>query len=204
MGRPVGNQNLVARAKAFEMYASGFKKSAIAEATGVTKAAVSNWSKRDRWEERLGAAVQTAERAAQFATQDALAATLAELQARLGQRLVELNLLCGPSQDPRVRLQAIAQWIRLAKDLEGKVVKPATPGVLSLIDDYAATPSPSTAGALDSTVDEPPTSGDPQDHENPGGPLTGIDSGISSGISPALSRTILDGGIQSNGSGAGV
>jgi hypothetical protein len=136
------------------MYASGFKKAAIAETVGVTRAAISNWSKRDRWDERLGAAVQTAERAAQFATQDALAATLAELQARLGQRLVELNLLCGPSQDPRVRLQAIAQWIRLAKDLEGKVVKPTTPGTLSLIDDYATSPTqePSPVGST-----EPPT-----------------------------------------------
>jgi hypothetical protein len=143
------------------MYASGFKKSAIAEAVGVTKAAVSNWSKRDRWEERLGAAVQTAERAAQYATQDALAATLAELQARLGQRLVELNLLCGPSQEPRVRLQAIAQWIKLAKELEGKVVKPATPGTLSLIDDYAV--DAPTGGGLDSPVAGPSTSDQLQD-----------------------------------------
>jgi predicted transcriptional regulator len=198
MGRPSGNQNLVARAKAFEMYASGFKKSAIAEAVGVTKAAVSNWSKRDRWEERLGAAIQTAERSAAFATQDALAATLAELQARLGQRLVELNLLCGPSQEPRVRLQAIAQWIKLAKELEGKVTKPATPGTLSLIDDYAVpdnhTTIPPAAGAPDSTAGAPPTSGDLQvPCEDPAGPPPFLDLNGSRVGSPPDERPILDG-----------
>lgn len=137
-GRPRANANLVIRARAFELYAAGVKKSDIAASLSVTKAAISNWSKRDRWDDRLASLVQVAQQTADHANGEALARTFTELQAKLPQRLRELDQLCGPSNHPSTRLNAIKAWVTLARDLEAKATTKATDTrSLSLIDDYA-------------------------------------------------------------------
>ncbi len=112
MGRPKGPPNVAARLRGFELYAAGLRKSDIARELGVTRAAVTDWSHKDEWEARLNPGL--AEAAADFATTNQTAAALVRLKGQVSKRINELELLCGPSHHPTVRLRAIAMWLKLA------------------------------------------------------------------------------------------
>src|SRR5688572_23669337 len=112
LGRPKGPPNVAARLRGFELYAAGIKKSDIARELGVTRAAVTNWSHLDEWEARLNPGL--AEAAADFATTNQTAAAIMRLRSQTSKRINELELLCGPSHHPTVRLRAIGMWLKLA------------------------------------------------------------------------------------------
>lgn len=114
MPRPTGKTNFLGRLKAYELYAAGMRKAEIAREVNVTRGAVSEWCRKDRWDERLAGGDKRAADAVDFVRGNEVAATIARLRSKLMQRVNELELLCGPGAQPHVRLKAIEQWIKLA------------------------------------------------------------------------------------------
>lgn len=116
MARPRGNENLAKRARAYEMFVAGIRKAEIARELGVTRATVGNWCLKDRWTARMDAIAVGADQAADWASKDAVAATMYRLKSRLPQRVNELEQMCSPGNHPSVRLRAIQAWIKMATD----------------------------------------------------------------------------------------
>lgn len=121
------------------MYISGMAKSEIAAALGVSKATVSIWSRKDNWDSKLAKVVERAAQAAELATEDALAAVIADLRGKLAQRVRELERLCSVAETPATRLSAIRLWFQLAdvKTVLPNPVRPESAGSLELIQDLA-------------------------------------------------------------------
>lgn len=119
------------------MYASGIKKSDIANELGVTRPAIGNWARKDRWDEKLLGIVARAEEALNNKTGDQVAATLNKLRSQMASRIVELESLCLPGNNPGTRLQAIKLWMELAgiKRAMPNPTDPTTPKSLQLIED---------------------------------------------------------------------
>lgn len=137
MPRPPRNANLTNRMKAYELFATGSSKTEVARELGVTKTTITNWAKSDRWEERLADVVSHANAAAEHAVGDQLAAALARLKSQTAKRIMELELMCGPSAEPGIRLKAIQLWLKLA-GLDRAIptpTDPTTPKSLELIED---------------------------------------------------------------------
>ena len=137
MARPRGKPDYARRLKAFEMYSSGLKKKEIARELGVTPPAIGNWSKRDRWDERLAQLVSRADEAINSAGVNKVAGALAYLHDQVATRVKELEVLCGVTQAPATRLQAIKLWLTLAGVNRAlpNPVDPTTPKSLELIED---------------------------------------------------------------------
>ena len=132
------------RLRAYELFAGGTGKSAIALELGVSRAAVSQWCKMDRWDERLAGTIEQAEQAVEFRIGDQVAKALAELRNKLGLRIRELEALCH-SGDSRVQLAAIREWLRLAgvkQALPNPALPASTPRSLELIQDLVAEGTP--------------------------------------------------------------
>ncbi len=130
-------RNLSTRMKAYELFSAGVKKSDIARELGVTKTAISRWSKLDNWTERMSKIVQQAESAADLAVGDQVAAVLITLRNRLAHRVQQLEYLCSSAATPPSRLAAIALWFKLA-GIKQAIPNPAQPqseGSLALIQD---------------------------------------------------------------------
>lgn len=126
--------------RAYEMFATGAKRSEIAREMGVTKATITNWSREDRWEERIGEVVQHANAAADLAVGEEIAQGLARLKKQVARRIQELELLCGPSARPETRIKAIQLWLKLA-GLERAIptpTDPTGPKNLELVEDLVA------------------------------------------------------------------
>jgi transcriptional regulator with XRE-family HTH domain len=96
------------------MFVAGMKRAEIARELGVTRATIGNWAKSDAWEGRLESVVDSANRAADFATSDIVAASLMRLKSQMTRRVAELEALCSPANHPSVRLRAIQLWLKLA------------------------------------------------------------------------------------------
>jgi transposase-like protein len=123
--------------RAYEMFATGARKTEIARECGVTKTTVTNWSRDDRWEQRLADVVSQANAAADHAVGEELAQALAQLKRQARKRIMELELLCGPSAKPETRIRAIQLWLKLA-GLDRAIptpTDPASPRSLELIED---------------------------------------------------------------------
>lgn len=129
MPRPNRQQNytnLTNRMRAYEMFATGAKRSEIAREVGVTKATITNWAREDRWEERLTDVAAQANAAAEHAVGEELAQALARLKKGVARRISELELLCGPSARPETRIKAITTWLKLA-GADRAIVTPTDP-----------------------------------------------------------------------------
>lgn len=127
MTAPRKGTNLTARMRAYELYATGMKKADIARELGLTKAAIGQWAKAERWDARLADIVSQANSAADHALGDQLAASFLRLKEQALKRVSELELLCGPAQHPSTRLKAIQLWLKLA-GLDRAMPNPITPG----------------------------------------------------------------------------
>jgi len=126
------------------MYAAGMRKSEISREIGVTKAAVGNWCKKDRWDEKLSNVIASAEDAVNHVLGNEIAQALAGLRKRLTARLAALELLCQ-SNNEFTRLKAIEMWFKLAgiKQLMPNPVEPAKGSRnLELIQDLIDEPIP--------------------------------------------------------------
>lgn len=123
--------------RAYEMFATGARRSEIAREMGVTKATITNWSREDKWETRLADVVTLANAAAEYAVGEELAQALAKLKRGVARRVVELELLCGPSARPETRIKAILAWLKLAGADRAipNPVDPTSPKNLELIAD---------------------------------------------------------------------
>ena len=142
---------------------SGMRKSDIADTLGLTKAAITNWSKRDNWDLRLQSLTNRVQEQASLISQTSLAAILADMQIRLRQRVAELEALCSPATHPGVRLNAIKTWFQVVKELEA-LAPPKVDQVpaSAFIDDLTAhRVPPVTPGGPDSGATGEPTSGQP-------------------------------------------
>lgn len=119
------------------MYSSGLKKKEIARELGVTPPAIGNWSKRDRWDERLAQLVSRADEAINSAGVNKVAGALAYLHDQVATRVKELEALCGGSQSATTRLAAIKLWLTLAGVNRAlpNPTDPTTPKSLELIED---------------------------------------------------------------------
>ena len=147
------------RVRAMEMFAGGMNKSAIARELGVARQNVVRWAHRDHWDERLGQpapparvmssgeleqASKDGDELARAVTGNLVAATLVKLRTKLGERVVELEALCGPTSSPTVRLRAIEVWLKLA-GVRQIMPDPSVPAEamtqrdLQLLDDLAST-----------------------------------------------------------------
>lgn len=150
MARPTGKTNFLGRIKAFELYAAGMRKIQIAKEVGVSRGAVSEWSRKDRWDQRLAEGDKRVGDAVDFVKGNETAAAIARLRGKLMQRINELELMCGPGAPPQVRLKAIEQWIKLAVSdkLLAESTKPSTPAIsgLTLEDDLGDVGSDSEYG----------------------------------------------------------
>lgn len=137
MGRPAGPKDYNRRLKAFELYASGIKKSDIAQELGVTRPCIGTWAKNDRWDERIAGIVSRAEEAVNHVVGNEVADTLAKLRTQMAQRVRELEQLCQPSNKPTTRLQAIKYWLELAgiRRAMPNPADPTTPKSLELFND---------------------------------------------------------------------
>ena len=84
--------------------------------------------------------VRRAEIAIDFKLGDQVSEALSNLRAQLARRITELEQLCH-STDPRVRMNAIALWFKLAdvKQVIPNPTKPADTGSLELIQDLLIT-----------------------------------------------------------------
>jgi len=131
------NSNLASRAKAYEMYAAGVPKASIARELGLTKAAITHWSKKDGWDQRLSAAVRSAESAIDLALGDQIGMVLAHLRGKLQTRIRELEGLCSAAERPQTRLSAIKLWFDLAnvKQVVPDPTKLGTSRSIELIQD---------------------------------------------------------------------
>ncbi len=146
------------RLRAFELFAAGVKKADIAAGLGVSRMAVTKWSREDTWDDRLQSNFQRAEEAADFSTTTTVAAAIARLRGSLGKRLEELERMCGPTtSDARVRLAAIRLWFDLVAtssripELLGSTTTATTPGHLEFVEDLATSNEVKPASA-----DSPP------------------------------------------------
>ena len=124
------------------------RKSEIAREVGVTKAAVGNWCKKDRWDEKLSNVIASAEEAVNHVVGNEIAEALVGLRKRLKARLAALELLCQ-SNNEYTRMKAIEMWFRLAgiKQLMPNPVEPAKGArnlelIQDLIDEPILTESP--------------------------------------------------------------
>ena len=134
---PKGKVDYARRLKAFELYASGMKKAAIAQELGVTRQCIHGWASQDKWDTRLYDATIKAEAAVDFTLENTVAEILNEMRGKLRKRLAELEALCAPTMDPSIRLRAIEKWFKIA-GMERALPnpgQPSTPKGLELIDD---------------------------------------------------------------------
>src|SRR5258708_6409872 len=158
-GRPTGVlalTNADKRLRAYELYMTGMRKTDIAEAMGVTKAAVGNWARKDNWDLRLQTLDRRVREQAETISQTSLAAILADMQLRLRQRVAELETLCGPSTHPSTRLQAISTWFRVVKELEALAPpKQSEIPASAFLDDLRRTDQPGTLPVPESGVVPP-------------------------------------------------
>lgn len=141
MGRPAGPTDYNRRMKAFEMFSSGIRKADIAKELGVSRPAIGLWAKKDKWDERLSRIVSRAEEALNHTIGNQVSQSLERLRTKMGSRLTELEILCGPSSHPTVRLQAIKLWLNLAGISRAmpNPADPTTPKSLELIQDLIET-----------------------------------------------------------------
>lgn len=148
MPRPSGMlalTNAAKRLRAYELYLSGHRKSAIADNLGVTRGAVGNWATKDQWDARLTALASRVQEQATLISQTSLAEILADMQIRLRARVAELEALCSPITSPAVRLNAIKTWFSVVKELESLTPKESEAPKLAYINDLAGDPH---SGAL--------------------------------------------------------
>ena len=126
MPRPKGPLDITRRLRAYECYGAGMRKSEIAREVGVTKAAVGNWCKKDRWDDKLNNTIAAAEDAVNHVLGNEIAQALAGLRKRLGARLASLELLCQ-AKNEFTRMKAIELWFKLAgiKQLVPNPIEPA-------------------------------------------------------------------------------
>lgn len=168
-GRPTGIgalTNAAKRLRAYELYMQGMKKAAIAETLGLSKPAISNWARKDRWDMRLQTLKERVEEQATLISQTSLAAILADMQMRLRVRLAELETLCGPANpQPSARIQAIRTWFQIVKELEALAPpKSEEIPIAAFTDDLQAANqlNPIPTGGPDSEGNpDQPTSGQP-------------------------------------------
>lgn len=137
MPRPKGPANLQGRLRAFEMFAAGMTKAAIARELGVTRACINDWRKKDLWAERLDTTVKVAQEAVDHALGNEIAEVIATLRGRLKLRIAQLERLCDSPRD-ETKLRAIQAWLQLAGIKQGipSPIEPAKgPRNLQLIQD---------------------------------------------------------------------
>lgn len=141
MGRPSGKTDYTRRAKAFELYAAGVKKSDIANELGVTRPCIGSWARKDGWDNKIAGIVNQADAALTFAIGNEVADALKHLRTGVAQRIRELESLCQPSNSPAARLGAIKAWLELAglKRAIPNPADPTTPKSLELIEDLLHT-----------------------------------------------------------------
>lgn len=141
-GKPTGLgalTNAAKRLRAFELYLGGQRKAAIADAMGVTRAAVGNWATKDQWDARSISLASRAIEQATLISQTSLAEILADMQIRLRTRVAELESLCSPTTAPAVRLNAIKTWFAVVKELESLSPKESSAPKLAYINDLTET-----------------------------------------------------------------
>lgn len=137
-GRPrKGTYDYSRRLRGFELYAAGMKKADIAGQLGVSKMAISNWARKDRWDDRLVSLVKRAEEAVDHSVGNTIATTLATLRSRLSRRLDELEALCSAAYPAQTRMSAIRLWFDLAsnKAFPDPTQSASSPGNLELLED---------------------------------------------------------------------
>ena len=178
-GRPRGDANRLKRLRAFELYAGGVKRSAIATDLGVTKAAVTGWAKKDRWDERLAQIAAQAQTAVDFTVGETIADVALKIRSKYEQRLRELDHLCTSSlTPPQARISAIKAWFEIGQKVQPDAFKPLTdPRNLELIQDLLP-------GAADIGSPVPPTSADPQPTSAP--PAVSTHRSLADAVSSAL------------------
>lgn len=144
-GRPTGLgalTNAAKRLRAYELYLAGQRKAAIADAMGVTRAAVGNWATKDQWDARMASLATRVSEQATLISQTSLAEILADMQIRLRTRVAELESLCSPVTAPGVRLSAIKTWFAVVKELESLTPKESDAPKLAFIHDLAPEGTP--------------------------------------------------------------
>ena len=139
--------NLATRMKAYELFSAGVKKSDIAREFGLTRAAITRWSKQDSWSDRRAEVVRHASSAADLVVGDQVSAVLIRLRNRLATRVDQLETLCV-SDKPNVRLSAIMAWFKLAGITQAipSPVQPDKAASLELIQDLIDEPLPKETG----------------------------------------------------------
>jgi predicted transcriptional regulator len=123
--------------RAYELFVQGHRRADIARELGLTKATIGAWAKADQWEGRMERLVATANEAADHVVGDQLAHALAQLKLSVVRRVKELESLCGPSQEPGLRLRAIQAWLKLA-GIDKALPHPTSPTTkadLTLLED---------------------------------------------------------------------
>lgn len=155
-GRPNGDGNRLKRLRAFELYASGHKKSEIANTLGVTKASVSQWSRKDTWNDRLALIANRAAEASDHVLGETIADVATRIRQKYDQRLRELDQICtSPLTPANSKISAIKAWFELGLKVTVDPLRPLSdPRNLEMIQDLLeTTPATPTVGASDIAVD---------------------------------------------------
>ena len=142
MARPQGRTDFTRRLRAYELYAAGEKKAAIASALETTRTTITNWSRKDRWDERLASVVARADEAVDHVTGNEVATAVATLRGRLRKRIEELEHLCSTVVHPATRIAAIRLWFDLSAkyNLQPDPGKSIDPTKLTLLQDLEPEP----------------------------------------------------------------
>lgn len=119
------------------MFSAGCSKAEISRELGVTRPTITDWSRKDRWDQRLGHAVEKAEQVLETTGVNTVAGILDRIRGKMKIRLDELETLCA-SPVPSIRLRAIQLWLKLAgvdRPMPDPIQSSKDPATLKLIED---------------------------------------------------------------------